>query len=247
MLLLVDIGNSRIKWSTPEELRQGRSNGGACQDLKGILQSQWGDMPRPAQVWVSNVARIEVIEQLSDWVKRVWGLAPVLMKSVQSQLGVINGYLNPAQLGVDRWLAMLGARAISSRAALVVDCGTATTIDSLDPQGRHMGGMILPGVRAMTEALLCNTAIQTSGDAVEYSTFAKDTNSAVLSAATLATCCLIERAARRLQSRVGSEVSCLVTGGAAAQLNGVLELDFQYEPNLVLNGLALVAVQSTDP
>ena len=204
-------------------------------------------MPRPAQVWVSNVARLDVLERLSAWIRRVWELSPILVKSVPAQLGVTNGYEDPAQLGVDRWLAMLGARAIRATACLVVDCGTATTIDSMDAQGRHLGGMILPGLRAMQEVLVRNTAIQSSGKTLEYSTFAKDTNTAIASAAVLATACLITQTAMRLQAWVGSEVGCILTGGAAAELNGLLELEVLHEPNLVLNGLALVAAQSTDP
>jgi len=247
MQLLVDIGNSRIKWSTPDELRLGRCNHGACRDLMHILQTQWRDMPRPAQVWISNVASLDVCEQLSAWIRAVWELSPVMVKSVRSQLGVSNGYKDPAQLGVDRWFALLGAREMIKTACLVVDCGTATTIDSMDAQGRHLGGMILPGLRAMQEVLVRNTAIQFSGGDLDYSTFARDTGSAIASAAVLATSCLIKQAAIQLQAHVGSEVSCIVTGGAMADLIGLLELEVQHEPDLVLKGLALVAAQSTDP
>ncbi|MGD8588210.1 MAG: type III pantothenate kinase [Chromatiales bacterium] len=247
MKLLVDIGNSRIKWSTPDDLRLGHSEHGSCQDLLQTLQTRWNGMQRPVKVWVSSVAKGEVLEQLSGWISKAWGISPILVKAVSSQLDVINGYHEPDRLGVDRWLAMLGARAISTTANLVVDCGTATTIDSMDAQGRHLGGVILPGVRVMKEVLERNTAIQVSGQAMEYSIFARDTSSAIASAAVMATSCLIKDAAMRLQSRVGSEVSCLLTGGAARELNGLLELEVRHEPNLVLNGLALVAEQSTNP
>ena len=247
MDLLVDIGNSRIKWSTPDELQHGRSRVGVCQDLPRILQKQWRDMQRPDRVWISSVANLDVTEQLCVWLRQIWKLSPVLVRSLPAQLGVINGYKNPAQLGVDRWMAMLGARAITTAASLVVDCGTATTIDSLDEQGHHLGGMILPGMQAMQETLLRDTAIQTSGSSLEYSSFSRDTASAIASAAVLATCCLIKQTAIQLQDRVKSEVCCILTGGAAAELNGSLELEVHHEPHLVLNGLALVAAQSTYP
>jgi type III pantothenate kinase len=247
MKLLVDIGNSRIKWSTQEALRQGHSDHGASQDLLRLLQRRWDGMQRPAEVWVASVAKGDRVEQLCAWVRQAWGLSPILVKTVPSQLDVVNGYREPAQLGVDRWLAMLGARAISKTANLVVDCGTATTIDSMDAQGHHLGGVILPGVRAMRQALESNTAIQVSGQPMEYSFFARDTASAIASAAVMATSCLVAQAAGRLQARVGSEINCILTGGAAAELNGLLEPRVRHEPNLVLNGLALVAAQSTDP
>ena len=204
-------------------------------------------MQRPTQIWVSSVAKAGVVERLSAWVREVWRLSPNLVQSVPTRLGVVNGYHDPAQLGVDRWLALLGARAISTTANLVVDCGTATTIDSMDARGRHLGGLILPGVRAMQEVLVKNTAIRLSSQAAEYSLFAKDTPSAISSAALAATSCLIKQTALRLQAQAGSEVNCIMTGGAAAALNGLLELEVRHEPNLVLNGLALVAAQVTDP
>jgi type III pantothenate kinase len=247
MNLLVDIGNSRIKWSTPNELRQGHSNHGASQDLLQILQSRWSGMQRPIKIWVSCVAKVDVLERLRAWVWEAWRLSPIVVKSVKAQLGVTNGYHEPAQLGVDRWLAMLGARAISTKPTLVVDCGTATTVDAMDAQGRHLGGLILPGVRAMREVLLNNTAIRVLDQTMDYSIFAKDTPSAIASAAVMATSCLIGQAGRRLQDRVGAEINCILTGGAAAELDGLLELTIRHEPNLVLNGLDLVARHSTDP
>jgi type III pantothenate kinase len=247
MQLLVDIGNSRIKWSTQEELRLGCSEHGASQDLLQIMQTRWSGLHRPVKVWVASVAKVDVVDRLCAWVREMWGLSPIRVQAVHSQLGVVNGYTDPVRLGVDRWLALLGARAISARANLVVDCGTATTVDTMDAQGRHLGGVILPGMRAMREVLVRNTAIRVSGEAVEYSLFAKDTPSAIASAAVIATSCLIRQAAKQLQDRTGSEVGCILTGGAAAELNGMLDLEVRREPNLVLNGLARVAEQSTDP
>jgi len=247
MQLLVDIGNSRIKWSTPQQLLNGQSRGGACQDLSRILQEQWSRMPRPVKVWLASVAKEEVTSRLVEWTAHHWKLSPVRVKSAPALLGVVNGYKDPAQLGVDRWLALLGARAVCPAPCLVVDCGTATTVDALDGQGRHLGGLILPGLRSMRETLAKHTAIQPFGTTREYEYFARDTAGGIASAAVLATSCVIGQSAMRLRSRMGSEVGCLLTGGAAAELNGSLELDVRHEPNLVLNGLALVAAQSTDP
>ena len=246
MDLLVDIGNSRIKWGTPEDLRQGRIATGACTDLLSILAGAWSLMERPAKVWISNVAKEDVINTLTVWIKGTWHLLPVRVKPCPHQLGVINGYKDPSQLGVDRWMALIGTRTITRQACVVVDCGTATTIDSIDAEGRHLGGVILPGMQLMQDALLRNTAIPHYAATVAYGPFAQDTASGIASAAVIATACLINKVAESLRQRIEGELACVATGGAAEALAGLLELDVRHEPNLVLKGLAQVAEQATD-
>lgn len=246
MDLLVDIGNSRIKWGTPEDLRQGRIANGSCIDLLGLLAGEWNALERPAKVWVSSVAKEDVVKIFTDWIKGAWNLLPIQVKSYSYQLGVTNGYKKPSQLGVDRWMALLGARAVTHQASIVVDCGTATTIDSIDAAGRHLGGVILPGIQLMRVALLKNTAIPRFAEPAEYSPFAQDTASGIESAAVIATVCLVNSVAKNLRERIAGEVACVLTGGAAEALAGLLELAVYHEPNLVLKGLAQVAAQTTD-
>lgn len=246
MDLFVDLGNSRIKWGTLDDLRQDRIASGSCANLSRLLTDEWSAMQRPAKVWISSVAKKAVVTTLTDWIKGVWKLLPVQVKTSPHQSGVINGYENPAQLGVDRWMALIATRAVTTQACIVVDCGTATTIDSIDAEGRHLGGVILPGIQMMRGALLRNTAIPYYEESVEYTPFATDTASGIVSAAVIATVCLINNVAKRCRERLGEEVACVLTGGAAEELNGLLEFDVRHEPNLVLKGLAQVAGQTTD-
>ncbi len=241
MELLVDIGNSRIKWSNRERLIKGDVSIADCSDLASVLEHQWRRIERPASIWVSSVAAEHRVTQLSNWAMEAWSLTPIIVKTRSEQLGVVNGYDDPSQLGVDRWMTLIGARDLINRTLIIVDCGTATTIDALDQSGQHMGGIILPGLGMMRDSLLDGTAISKSGRASKPGHFAKDTASGINSGRVLATTCLIERVARSLRDRVGGEIGCVLTGGSAEEIKDVLKLNFYHEPNLVLLGLAMVA------
>ena len=246
MNLLVDLGNSRIKWSTPEELVQEHVASRSCADLQKVLTDEWGCLEIPDKIWISSVANANLTNLLTAWIKDEWNLLPITVRSCSKQLGVINGYEDPVQLGVDRWMAMIGARMLKKQACVIVDCGTATTIDSIDTEGKHLGGLILPGLQLMHEALWRNTAIPKLEMSYEHSVYAKDTLSGIKSAAILATGCLVNDVVGRLQERVGEETVCILTGGAGEELKDYIKFDTCYEPNLVLKGLALVAAQIAD-
>lgn len=241
MDLLVDIGNSRIKWSDRQRLLKGDVSTASCIDLQSMLESEWIQIQPPDSVWISCVASERLMNHLSDWIKDTWSITPYFAKTVPEQLGVVNGYANPVQLGVDRWLSLIGARDLFSRALIIVDCGTATTIDAMDQSGQHIGGLILPGLRMMRDSLLGNTAIPESGAPSVKSYFAQDTATGIDSGRVLSTICLIESVAEALRDKVGGEVNCVLTGGSAEEIKDTLTMNFYHEPNLVLQGLALVA------
>lgn len=246
MELLVDIGNSRIKWSDPDRLVLGDVSAGSCDDLLGLLNREWSSLERPSSVWVSSVLDHESTNTLTSWSWDTWKIRPFYVKSESRQQDVVNGYRNPAQLGVDRWMALIAARALSKRPLIVVDSGTATTIDALDSDGQHLGGVILPGLEMMREGLLGKTAIPAFDQASNQSCFALDTASGIQSGSILATRCLIESLAENLHKRVNEEVVCLLTGGGAGNLRKSLEIRVHHEPNLVLQGVALLAREAAD-
>lgn len=241
MRLLVDLGNSRIKWTDERRLLKGDVSSKACEDLPDVLERKWKYLQKPESIWISNVASRERVARLIKWCAETWNIDPVLAKTQASQLDVVNGYQTPSQLGIDRWLSLIGARALLNRALIVVDCGTATTIDAMDQSGRHLGGLILPGLQMMRESLLGSTAIPPTDPSLNKTYFAKDTATAIDAGAVMSTVCLIERMAKLLRDRVGGEIQCVLTGGAAETLKDTLEMRFYHEPNLVLEGLALVA------
>ncbi|MCU7936069.1 MAG: type III pantothenate kinase [Candidatus Thiodiazotropha sp. (ex Dulcina madagascariensis)] len=245
MKLFVDIGNTAIKWATGEELERGVLHRAAANDLPGAIEEAWTAMPKPREVHLACVRQPQAMTGLIEWVRRHWQTSPRLAQTKQQEQGVTNGYGNVSQLGVDRWLALLGARAISPNPVIVVDCGSATTIDAMDGKGRHLGGVILPGLRLFAGCLRQRTDMPPYGEGrISSDCFATDTATGIATGAMLAHTSTIREMYHRLQQRSNGEADCLLTGGDAGMLAGHLELAHELRPDLVLQGLALQSDQA---
>jgi type III pantothenate kinase len=153
---------------------------------------------------------------------------------------VRNAYDQPAQLGSDRWAALIAARQRVKQACLVVNCGTATTVDALSSQGVFLGGLILPGVGLMMQSLLKNTAQLTLGEYTQQD-FPRNTASAIANGALLATTSAIRHQYALLAAQ--GETRCLVSGGAAYLVLPPLGLLADQVDNLVLQGLQIIGQQ----
>lgn len=156
MKLLVDVGNSRVKWafsSVGRFLAQGEALRDDGTALGALLECGHG----PDEIRISNVAGPEVGAGIAASLQKHFRIAPVFANSAATGAGVRNGYILPGQLGVDRWLAVCAAFARYGAAVCVVDAGTATTIDLVTGSGHHQGGLILPGLELMQSALLRGT------------------------------------------------------------------------------------------
>ena len=241
MRLFVDIGNSAVKWATAEELASGVVHQAASKALPDSVAAAWREMTPPQQVHVSSVLKDSRTSELTGWISTHWKLTPVMAESRGSELGVVNGYKRPAQLGVDRWLALLAARALADTAVIVVDCGSATTVDAMDAEGHHLGGVILPGLQTFRRCLLANTDIPMHEARGTINYFATDTATGIESGAMLATAASVEWMMGLLREKSGSAVDCLLTGGNAKLLSGYLASPHRLMPNLILQGLALQA------
>ncbi|NJN46302.1 MAG: type III pantothenate kinase [Candidatus Competibacteraceae bacterium] len=146
-MLLVDVGNSQIKWVVWENGRFTRRGKLFHRELdrETLAERLWGDLQRPSRVLIANVAGAQMATALREWIEPTWAAVPVQFVTTEAaNFGVRNAYPNPAQMGVDRWVAMVGARARINQACCVVDCGTAITIDALATDGSHLGGVIFP-------------------------------------------------------------------------------------------------------
>jgi type III pantothenate kinase len=235
MMLCIDSGNSRIKfgvWADGGWRHQGVLEHADCAGLTRLRR----DWARPERIMLANVAGVEaevaIRQALGDWVS---GL--VVVRSTAAAGGVRNGYRNPAQLGVDRWCALIGARSLNPGALLVVMAGTATTIDTLDADGRFLGGLILPGQHLMLSALAEKTAdLPFAGG--KHAQWPQSTDDAIVSGALEAQLGAIERAWARLP---GEQRLCLVSGGNAALLVKCLVIPVQQADNLPLWGLKVLA------
>ncbi len=252
MLLLIDAGNTRIKWALMELARLGRAEPGHWSVYGSVQRSEIGKIADSlrdidiARVVISNVAGPEMRDALERMVLRAVGLKPVPLTwfaSLPQLAGIRNGYRNPAQLGCDRFAAMIGAHALFPGQPLIVaTCGTATTVDAVGADGHFPGGMILPGLGLMASSLAKNTAQlpQVPQYNVIERPFADNTNDAIVSGCIAAQVGAIERAAAAHADLLGTtpqQIRCVLSGGAAAMIAPYLSGDVRRVDNLVLIGL----------
>lgn len=247
MKLLLDIGNSAIKWAQAEGtslLRSGRFiHRGA--DFGQLAAAAWQGLDAPQRVVVSNVAGTAMARQLTLWTERHWRLVPQFVRASARAAGLKNAYEEPETLGVDRWAAMLGARLDSSDALCVVDCGSAITIDFVAADGSHEGGLILAGIDMMQQALQGNTAnLKVPGAAAEVTLLARNTDDAIASGSLYAAAAAIDRIVGEMAAGRQGPVQTLLTGGDATRVLPLLSIDARHEPDLVLKGLAVLSEES---
>jgi type III pantothenate kinase len=243
MQLLIDAGNTRIKWAVLDRdtwlghdaLPLGRADQlprSVAEHLAGMAV----DMGEIRRIWVSNVAG----EKAAQPIREIQAGQPGRLHFIaarERQCGVHNGYTDPGQLGSDRWAALIAAWDIARGACLVVDCGTAITIDALSAQGEFRGGLILPGPDLMQRSLVGATG-QLGAAQGKYAAFPQNTADALYSGAVQACCGAIERQ-YALLGHSGAPV--VLSGGAAGKLQDHIGLPLHTVDNLVLWGLMLIA------
>jgi type III pantothenate kinase len=248
MLLLIDAGNTRIKWgitaqpaagSPPLPVWQAVGSVG-LQDLPQLAASL-KIAPPITQILISNVAGAAIREALSAALATAApGVIPAWFSSLPQLAGVRNAYRDPAQLGCDRFASAIAAHALYPQRDLVVaTCGTATTIDALSADGVFHGGMILPGLKLMAQSLARNTAqLPEVAESVSVDgIFADNTDQAIISGCIAAQLGAIQHAVAAWQLARKAPVSCIISGGAAPYLVGRLGVQYQHVDNLVLTGL----------
>lgn len=251
MILLIDVGNTRFKWATLEagELSPQRAIPHRNRDVAELAGAALQGLLKVERILVSNVAGADFARDLSAAFERALKLQPEFIRATARACGVENGYANPEQLGVDRWLAMIGARALSSQPMCVVSAGTALTVDALNADGRHLGGVITPGPEMMESSLFRGTgdlAAKSAEGTDGVSIFATDTRAAIRQGAQQSLGALIERAARTLSADAGVEVDLFVTGGAGERLLPAMHRPARFVPDLVLRGLAALVSSPND-
>lgn len=248
--LVIDIGNTRLKWAQYEQADPGArlmSQGAVyLERIDQLAETEWADLPPPEAmlgcVVAGQVVRKRVEEQLD-----LWDLRPRWITAEAQAGGVINGYEHPVRLGSDRWAAMIGARArvVASgqlRPLLMVMVGTAVTVEALDADGRFLGGLILPGFGLMLKALEMGTAglkVPTG----EIRPFPTNTSDALMSGGAFGMAGAIERMHRQLCERCGAEPALYMSGGAAIKLLPMLNLPFELSDTLIFEGLLTLAAE----
>jgi type III pantothenate kinase len=244
MILLVDLGNSRLKWASwmPGTPVEGSAAPWRGLDMHAVLDRVWDTLPRPDRVLAVSVAAADVSAVLATWCRARWGIVVEVVTSQPVGHGVRNGYRDPSRLGTDRWAALIGARRRCDSPCCVIDCGTAITLDAMDGRGEHQGGVIVPGLALMGSAVLHGTARVTG--VAEYTTLdvlARDTSAAVAAGALHAVVGGVERVVGAMSERLGDPLVRLLTGGDAPVVAPLLGPGYRMVPTLVLEGLAVVA------
>ena len=240
MLVCIDCGNTRLKWGLHDGDRWLKQAALPLAELDR-LQQEFVGLPRPSAVLACSVAGEQVRVAVEISVAALgWRLT--WLASQARQCGVTNTYANPAQLGADRWAAMIGARHLFQGGCLVVNAGTATTIDVLDRNGVFQGGLILPGIDLMRASLASNTARLPLADG-QYPALPRNTADAIASGAVLATAGAISR--MYVHIAAGEASTCLISGGAAGPLLPALEVPWRAVDHLVLEGLVRIAREET--
>lgn len=236
-MIAIDAGNTRIKWGIHDGARwldQGALPTGEVSRL-GEVSTFW---PRGERVVACNVAGEAVGATISAALASRFGALHWLRSSAQC-CGVRNGYEYPERLGADRWAALIGARAQTADACLVVCVGTATTVDWLAADGEFRGGLILPGVDLMRASLARNTAQLPLAEG-EFRCAPRNTMDAIVSGCLHAQIGAIERMYAKLAAEPGAR--CLLTGGAAPSLVPHLQIPFVLVESLILDGLVRFGV-----
>ena len=240
MILAVDAGNSRVKWA----LHDGRGfvrEGWVMHADIDALDAQWSSLPAPSAIVIANVAGDVMGQRLRKSCER-WKTAPRWASGTRSQAGVSNHYDEPSQLGVDRWAALIGARRFLSDPCLVVNAGTAMTVDALTAEGEFLGGIIVPGFDLMHEALAAHTA-RLSAERGNFTPFPRTTRDALTSGAIQALCGAIERMREAMLAAGHQDPVLVFSGGAAEFVARHMGRPLRIVDKLVLEGLVQIALE----
>lgn len=242
MKLLLDAGNTRTKWAIAD------SNGVELL-ANGILESGLAELSHfnIESAWVSCVASAQVLTNLEQGVKDHFSVNLNLAAVEREAAGMQNKYTDLARLGVDRWVAALGARSMRPEGALiVVDAGTAVTVDLVSSSNRFEGGVILPGFVTMHDALLGRTAGVESEFQQVASVIGRNTSECVNAGAQFGLIGAVDRVisemiASELVDNKGGEPQVLVMGGDAKAIAAGTSMKVELQSDLIFNGLLLLS------
>jgi type III pantothenate kinase len=244
--LLIDIGNTRVKWAV---LRGARFTPG-----KPVPHQGKGDALAALIKRVKGIERVLAVsvagarlDRALARAARARGVPVEFVQSGRRAGGVTNGYKEVWRLGADRWVGAIGAHALSrGRDVLYAMAGTALTIDLVTAAGRHRGGAIVPGPATMVASLLSGThGIRRRAQGLAASArslFAADTASALAAGSRFAAAAFIDRAVDEAARMLGARPVVLLSGGGAAELRKQLRSAARDVPDLVLRGLAVLAI-----
>ena len=238
MNLLVDIGNSRLKWAVMQD--GGLVTGCALvnqQITRQELVETWKMQTPPECLAIACVSSTPLLELVLAVALELWPTIKIIhVKSEAHAFGVYNAYQQPEKLGVDRWLALVAVRNHYQPPACIVDCGTAITVDLIDADGNHLGGLISPGLTLMKKSLAEGTEALQFYETNYVFGPANFTKAAIYSGTLAAAVGLIEH----VLTKQSNAVQLILTGGDAEIIATQLSIEPIIDTDLVLRGLAII-------
>jgi len=242
MRLLLDLGNSRCKW--------GLETSGSITTSGKVTLSNLHELTAICppnslieKVIVSSVAGEAINNEVLNWSIDRLGVHPVFATVKKRYAGVWVGYDKASNLGVDRWLAMLGARRKTKEACVIVDAGSAITVDIVASDGQHLGGYIVPGFDLMSRSLFSGTSdVKVNPHASSDVSPGKSTQAAVNNGLLLMVRGLIKESLSMFASDEAPQL--VFTGGDAEVVRQQFDEAALLSPSLVLDGLSVVAAQA---
>jgi type III pantothenate kinase len=235
VILELDAGNTRIKWRVIDgKAICARGAELHAENWQGHIENVLGCSP--GRVRVANVAGVKVQQTISGWVKDRWGINAEFADTNKGVGEVTHIYSQPERLGIDRWLTLLAARKSHAGVSIVVDAGSAVTLDVIDQHGQHLGGFIVPGLDMQRKALFGATSDVKVADSDRLLTtdLGVDTSSAVINGGVAMVAGMVELMCRRYP-----EVLLLVSGGDGEALLPFLPAA-EFRGELVMDGLAVM-------
>lgn len=242
-MLLLDLGNTRLKWAIAAA--GGWSARGAVaweDDVPATLIQAWQGLAHPDRALGASVVDAARETQIEKLVADVFVRDTAWVRTPAEACGVRNAYAEPQRLGVDRFLSMVAARAAGHAPCVLAGIGTALTLDALSAEGQHLGGLIAPGPLLMQQSLLGATARVRTEHAGVIRDIADNTTDAVTSGCWQAVAALIERFTRHIAGQhTGAAPRLLLDGGDAAALLPLLDVPAELAADSVLRGLLVWA------
>lgn len=240
--VVVDVGNSRIKWGRC--LHQAVVESVSLPSEEAAWQKQLGRWnPKQPWNWAVSGVHPQRRDALVDWLKARG--ETVLVLASHQQLPLRIDVDQPEQVGIDRLLNAVAAnpRRRPKVPAVVVDAGSAVTVDYLDEAGTFLGGAIFPGLRLMARALHEHTALLPLVEPDELTPMlpARNTMSAMQAGIHYAVAGGIEAIIRHLEPTTATSLDVFLTGGDALLVDPSLSWEIAYLPNLTLEGIRLAA------
>ena len=242
MILCIDAGNSRIKWRLTDNGQQQAQGTQLTSEVVDGKNIDFYNIKPPSEVRIASVAGDKIVELLREQLVKQFSV-PIRLARVSATVGELSGaYEEPQTLGIDRWLAIAAAHQQYQEPIMVIDAGSAITIDIVGPGGQHIGGYIAPGLRLMHDALWDNTSdVRVVGSGTEELWLpGKNTQQAVNKGCLLAAVSTIESLASQFPVRI------VITGGDAKILMQAINLNAESHSNLVLDGMLLDGIELVD-